>query len=471
MASKDKVAAAANQEVEVSLYEAQKKIYPRSVTGVFAKWRWFFVFATQLFFYGMPWLQWGDRQAMLFDLDTRRFYIFGLVLYPQDVIYLAGILIISAMLLFLFTAVAGRQWCGYTCPQTVYTEIYLWIERKFEGDRSARLRLDASPMSLNKFWRKTGKQLAWIAVGLWTGFTFVGYFTPIRELTASLAAFSLGGWEIFWIGFYSAFLYMMAGFMREQMCKYLCPYARFQGVMFDPDTLIIAYDTERGEARGARAKGADHHAKELGDCVDCGICVQVCPTGIDIRNGLQNECIGCAACIDACDTVMDKMEYPRGLIRYSTENGVSKRYSPKEIMRRAFRPRVIIYAAVLILLTGLTAWLLAVRVPLKLNVLRDHGSLSREADDGSVENIYELKVLNTGDQTRTFRMTVEGIEGIHLNGKDMVTVSGGGIGSETVVATVAPDSAKSGANPITFRIQDINEPAVAVTEKSKFWMP
>ena len=447
------------------------KVYPRSISGTFARWRWVFVWLTQIVFYGLCWLPWHGRQAILLDIDKRKFYFFDLVLWPQDTIYLVLLMVLGALALFLFTAVAGRLWCGYTCPQTVYTEIFLWFEKRIEGERPQRIKLDAAPWTARKLRLKAAKHATWILFSLWTGFTFVGYFTPIRELAHDLLSLTPGAWSAFWVGFYAFATYGNAGFLREQMCRQICPYARFQFVMFDPDTLIIAYDTERGETRGARAKGADHHAQGLGDCVDCGICVQVCPTGIDIRNGLQNECIGCAACIDACDTVMDKMEYPRGLIRYSTENGVSKRYSPKEIMRRAFRPRVIIYAAVLILLTGLTAWLLAVRVPLKLNVLRDHGSLSREADDGSVENIYELKVLNTGDQTRTFRMTVEGIEGIHLNGKDMVTVSGGGIGSETVVATVAPDSAKSGANPITFRIQDINEPAVAVTEKSKFWMP
>ncbi len=253
----------------ISLYQAHKKIYPRSVTGLFAKWRWFFVFLTQFVFYVTPWFQWGHRQAVLFDLGARRFYIFGLVIYPQDFIYLTGILIISAMSLFLFTAVAGRQWCGYACPQTVYTEIFMWIERKFEGDRSARMRLDQSPMSLEKILRKGGKQLGWIAVGLWTGFTFVGYFTPIRELAHLFAPWSMGPWETFWVFFYGFATYGNAGYMREQVCKYMCPYARFQSAMFDKDTLIVSYDAERGEPRGARSKKADPKAMGLGDCVDC----------------------------------------------------------------------------------------------------------------------------------------------------------------------------------------------------------
>ena len=450
------------------------KVYPRSISGVFARWRWVFVWLTQIVFYGLCWLPWHGRQAILLDISQRKFYFFDLVLWPQDTIYLVLLMVLGALALFLFTAVAGRLWCGYTCPQTVYTEIFLWFETRIEGERPQRMKLDAAPWTARKLRLKVAKHTTWILFSLWTGFTFVGYFTPIRELAGDILSLSPGGWSAFWVGFYAFATYGNAGFLREQMCRQICPYARFQFVMFDPDTLIIAYDSERGEARGARAKGVDHHAQGLGDCVDCGICVHVCPTGIDIRNGLQNECIGCAACIDACDTVMDKMDYPRGLIRYSTENGVSKRYSPKDIIRRAFRPRVIIYTTILLLLTGMTAWLLAARVPLKLNVLKDHSSLSREADDGSIENIYELKVLNTGEQTRTFRLTIEGIDGIRLNGNNLVTVTGGGIGSETVVAAVdaeSAESAKPGAHPISFRIEDIADPAVAVSEQSKFWLP
>ncbi len=323
MAGEQTSAAGSDGEI-ISLYQAQKKIYPRSVTGLFSKWRWAMVFITQIVFYGLPWLEWGQRQAVLFDLEARRFYILGLVLYPQDFIYLSGILVISALSLFLFTAVAGRQWCGYACPQTVYTEIFLWLEKLTEGDRSARLRLDASPMSLNKFTRKASKQFLWLALALWTGFTFVGYFTPIKELGMSFITAGMGPWETFWVFFYGFATYGNAGFMREQVCKYMCPYARFQSAMFDKDTLIVTYDEALGEPRGSRSKKADPKALNLGSCIDCTLCVQVCPTGIDIRKGLQYECISCAACIDACDTVMDKMSYPRGLIRYSTQNAVAQ---------------------------------------------------------------------------------------------------------------------------------------------------
>ncbi|HEX7638940.1 MAG TPA: cytochrome c oxidase accessory protein CcoG, partial [Burkholderiaceae bacterium] len=304
-------------EGEVGLYRAEKKIHPRETGGRFTRWRWALVALTQLAFYGLPWLAWHGRQAVLFDLASRRFYLFGLVLYPQDFFYLAVLLIVSAYGLFLFTAVAGRLWCGFACPQTVYTELFLWIERRFEGDRSARLRLDASPWTLDKAWRKTAKQASWIALALWTGFTFVGFFTPIRTLAHETAALSFGPWEWFWILFYGFATYGNAGWMREQVCKYMCPYARFQSAMFDRDTMIVTYDAGRGEPRGPRAKGLAHaqlRAAGKGDCIDCTMCVQVCPTGIDIRKGLQYECIGCAACVDACDAVMDKLRYPRGLI-------------------------------------------------------------------------------------------------------------------------------------------------------------
>ena len=298
--------------VEQTLYEVRRKIYPRAVTGLFAGWRWFCVLATQAVFYGVPWLTWNGRQAVLFDLAARKFYIFGLVFWPQDIVYLTVLLIISAYSLFLFTTVAGRLWCGYACPQTVYTEIFMWIERKVEGDRMARMKLDKQPVGARKVGLKAAKHGLWILLALWTGFTFVGYFTPIRPQWGEVWSGALGPWQTFWILFYGFATYGNAGWMREQVCKYMCPYARFQGVMFDPDTLVITYDAERGEPRGSRNRSADHKAKGLGDCVDCGICVQVCPTGIDIRNGLQYECIGCAACIDGCNQVMDKMGYPEG---------------------------------------------------------------------------------------------------------------------------------------------------------------
>jgi len=381
------------------------------------------------------------------------------------------LMILGALALFLFTAVAGRLWCGYSCPQTVYTEIFLWIEQAIEGDRPKRMKLDAEPWSARKFRLKTAKHSIWLIFSLWTGITFVGYFMPIHELMNDLISLSPGAWSAFWVVFYAFATYGNAGFLRDQMCRQICPYARFQFVMFDPDTLIIAYDAQRGESRGPRAKNADFKAQGLGDCVDCGICVQVCPTGIDIRNGLQNECIGCAACIDACDQVMDKMNYPRGLIRYSTENAVSRHYSPMDIVRRAVRPRIIIYAAILSLLTFATAWSLATRIPLKVNILKDRNTLSREADDGSIENIYRLQIMNTGDQTRRFRITISGSDQLRLGSDEEVTVAGGEIGIQTAIVRAESGSIPSGASTVTFSVADIADESVAVKEESKFWMP
>ena len=457
--------------VEDALYEVRKRIYPRSVSGAFATWRWILVWFTQILFYGLCWLDWNGRQAVLFHLVERKFYIFGWVFWPQDVFFLALILIISAFALFLFTAVAGRLWCGYACPQTVYTEIFMWIEEKIEGDRSKRMKLDEQPMSGRKFRIKATKQFAWIAFALWTGFTFVGYFTPVRELTQSIASWSLGPWETFWIFFYGFATYGNAGYMREQVCKYMCPYARFQGVMFDPDTLIITYDAERGDPRGARNKKLDYKSAGLGDCVDCGICVQVCPTGIDIRKGLQYECIGCAACIDACDQVMDKMNYPKGLIRYSTEHAIKEHWGKKEIIAHLMRPRTFIYTGILGIVVAGFIYGLTTRIPLRVDVIRDRASLAREVEDGKIENVFRLQVMNTAEETRRFALGVSGLSGIEL-GSDAVVEVPAATTKGVVVRVLAPgDAGKTGSNPIFFEIKAINHEEVFVREKTTFLLP
>ena len=457
-------------EVIVSLYQAQKKIYPRSVSGLFSRWRWGLVLLTQLVFYGLPWLEWGQRQAVLFDLGTRRFYIFGLVLYPQDFIYLSGILVISALSLFLFTAVAGRQWCGYACPQTVYTEIFLWLEKLTEGDRSARLRLDASPMSLNKVARKASKQFLWVTLALWTGFTFVGYFTPIKDLGVSFLTAGMGPWETFWVFFYGFATYGNAGYMREQVCKYMCPYARFQSAMFDKDTLIVTYDEARGEPRGARSRKADPKALNLGSCVDCTLCVQVCPTGIDIRKGLQYECISCAACIDVCDTVMDKMGYPRGLIRYSTENAMTQGWNRSQLLRRVFRPRVLVYTAILSAVTIAMFTSLALRTPFKVDVVRDRASLARIVSGGKIENVYRLQVMNATESKQDYRITVQGLPGLVLASESMITVDATQSRWVPVRLELPYEGASAGSHAIHFEIEAVNSPG-RVSEKSVFLVP
>ncbi|TLD46089.1 MAG: putative electron transport protein YccM [Accumulibacter sp.] len=453
------------------LYEKHRTVYARSTTGLFNNWRWAMVLLTQVLFYGLCWLDWGSRQAVLFHIEERRFYIFGLVFWPQDVIYLAILLVISAYGLFLVTAVGGRLFCGYACPQTVYTEILMWIERRIEGERPARMKLDAQPMDARKFRLKFVKHALWLLVALWTGITFVGYFTPIKELLPAIASFALGPWEAFWIFFYAAFLYMMAGFLREQVCKYMCPYARFQGVMFDPDTLIISYDPERGEPRGARRKAAAAKASPLGDCVDCSICVQVCPTGIDIRNGLQLECIACAACIDACDQVMDKVGSPRGLIRYSTENALAQHYSPRQMAAHLLRPRTLLYTSILLAIILATVWSLAHRVPLKVDVLRDRSTLSREADDGRIENVFSLHISNTGESAHRFVVSVSGLEGVEIVGESSVEVPAASSKTFLLSARVDPGVGKKGSNVVHFDIRAENDPQIAVREKTSFYLP
>jgi cytochrome c oxidase accessory protein FixG len=438
---------------EQSLYEVRQKIYPRAVHGVFAWLRWGAVWATQLVFYGAAWLTWNDRQAVLFDIVHRKFYLFGLVFWPQDVIYLAVLLIIAALSLFLFTAVAGRIWCGYACPQTVYTEIFMWIERVIEGDRNARMRLDKLPLA-KRLPRKVAKHGAWIAVALWTGFTFVGYVTPIRELWGEVLSLSTGPWESFWIVFYGFATYGNAGWMREQVCKYMCPYARFQSAMFDKDTLIITYDEGRGEPRG---KGAGK-----GDCVDCGICVQACPTGIDIRDGLQYECIGCAACIDGCDQVMDKVGRPRGLIRYSTTHAL------EGTPTRVLRPRVLVYGFVLAAITAAAAVSLYVRVPLKLDVIRDRAAIAREVEGGLIENIYRLQVMNTAEEPRAFALSVSGLPGIQLAEEPTIGVGAATSRVVPVKVRVPADAVKPGAHKIEFELRALGREHVKVEERSVF---
>jgi cytochrome c oxidase accessory protein FixG len=392
-----------------SYYAAHQKVYPREVRGLFSTLRGGTVWVLLGLFYALPWLEWGDRQAILFDLPARRFHLFGLTLWPQDFIFLAWLLVIAALSLFFFTAVAGRLWCGYACPQTVWTEVFLWMERVTEGDRAQRMKLDAAPWNAAKFARKTAKQVLWVAFALWTGFTFVGFFTPVHDLATRSLTLSLGGWETFWALFYGFATYGNAGFLREQVCKYMCPYARFQSAMFDRDTLVITYDAARGEPRGGRRRGTDPRVAGLGDCTDCTLCVQACPTGIDIRNGLQYECIACAACIDACNGVMDKMGYPRGLVRYDTQHALEHSAS------RVLRPRIIVYGALLLLLVAGFVAALALRKPLALDALHDRNTLYRTLESGEIENVYLLKIMNKAEVARSFAVTLRESDGFRLD--------------------------------------------------------
>ena len=498
-----------------SLYVSERKVYPRDVSGRFNRLRVAAVFWLLGMFYLFPWLQWDGRQAVLFDLPARKFYVFGLVFWPQDFLFLAMLLIIAALALFFFTALAGRLWCGYACPQTVWTEVFLWMERWTEGDRSRRMKLDAGPWNREKILRKGSKHLLWLLFALWTGFTFVGFFTPITDLASRLVPFAWGGWETFWVLFYALATWGNAGVLREQVCKYMCPYARFQSAMFDRNTLIIAYDPMRGEPRGPRKRGLGSvlerargllsketaydyvfragkhpsaasqaaHAKgtitwdgdlgdvaplpkfapeELGDCIDCTICVQVCPTGIDIRNGLQYECIACGACIDACNDVMGKMGYPRGLIRYTTQNAIDGKPS------KVLRPRIFVYGTILLALVAAWGWGVFNRDVLIAEVLRDRNALYREVADGQVENSYTLKLVNKDQQSHRYVVTLaSGSPGIRLRDGDLsVSAAPEEVLSLAVTAT-APATLR-GRHAVTFTVRDADSGAEKTVDTSYF---
>ena len=496
-----------------TLYASERKIYPRDVSGRFQSLRHVAVVLLLGMYYAFPWLRWDGRQAVLFDLPARKFYIFGLNFWPQDFVFLAGLLIIAGMALFFFTTLAGRIWCGYACPQTVWTEVFLWMERWTEGDRGRRMKLDAGPWNRDKILRKGSKHVLWLVFALWTGFTFVGFFTPITQLAAR-SPLEWGGWEQFWVLFYALATWGNAGFLREQVCKYMCPYARFQSAMFDRNTLIIAYDPMRGEPRGPRKRGlgsvlergrglldqalaydyvfrAAHHpgaadaavlardgmaftdpglkaeplasfqAQELGDCIDCTICVQVCPTGIDIRNGLQYECIACGACVDACDEVMDKMGYPRGLIRNSTQNAIDGKKT------RIIRPRIVIYGLLLLALCIGWAWGVTHRSPMIAEVLRDRNALYQVVANGRVENSYTLKIINKTVEPKSYRIGVVAGSGIELVGGVQVVPAAAEEVLDVPLTLSAPASTR-GIHAVRFDIEAIDASASKSVDSNFF---
>jgi len=455
-----------------SYYEARRKIYPRETDGRFQRLRNVAVWVLLGLYYVLPWIPWDGRQSVLFDLPARKFYVFGLVFWPQDFFYLTWLLIILGLSLFFFTALAGRLFCGYACPQTVWTEVFLWVERKCEGDRNRRIKLDKAPWSGEKLLRKGGKHLAWVALALWTGFTFVGFFTPIHALWGKVTHFATGPWETFWVLFYSFATWGNAGFMREQVCKYMCPYARFQSAMFDRDTLIIAYDNGRGEPRGARARSVDPRAKGLGDCIDCLACVQVCPTGIDIREGLQYECIACAACIDACDAVMDKMSYPRGLVRYTSQHAM------EGATAHVVRPRMLVYGVLLAALVIGFFVSISLRTPVGLDVMRDRNALYRTLPDGSIENVYLLRILNKDTAPHVYVLTASGLPGLSVETGESGTqgdgsrheVGPGEVYSLPVRVRVPPGEA-SGSHGIRFEVQAADAPRLKAGREARFLGP
>jgi cytochrome c oxidase accessory protein FixG len=450
---------------EIDLYQRREKIYTRDIQGKFQKIRAYTGWPLLLGYLILPWLNWGDRQSVLFDLPERKFHILSVTFWPQDFMILGWLLIIAAFGLFLFTTLFGRVWCGYSCPQTVWTSIFMWIEQKAEGSRNQRIKLDKQPWSANKLCRKSLKHGLWIAFALLTAFTFVGYFTPIRQLVPDLLTLDAHPWALFWVAFFTGATYMNAGWLREQVCMYMCPYARFQGAMFDANTLIVSYDKARGENRGSRKKDADYKSEGLGDCIDCELCVQVCPTGIDIRDGLQADCIGCALCIDACNSIMDKMDYPRDLVSYTTENHL------KGKPEKFWRPKSIGYMATFSIMIMMVIVYLVQRTPLELEVLRDRGSLYQQTNAGNIENIYTLKILNMDKTDQHFQIGIEGLSGAKIIGDTRILVSSGEVYELPLRVSAARDGLAKNNSVIRFTAQSEENQALSASHESRFLAP
>ncbi len=454
-----------DDEIYRDLYASSGKIYNRSIKGRYQRLRRYTGWPLMLAFLLTPWLNWGDRQSVLFDLPDRMFYVFGLTFFPQDGILLAIALIIAAFTLFTVTNLVGRVWCGFTCPQTVWTMMFMWVEHKTEGDRSARIRLDKAPWSVQKFTKKFAKHTGWTLLSLATAITFVGYFAPIRELVPDLATLEAHRWAIFWVLFFTVMTYMNAGYLREQVCMYMCPYARFQSVMYDVDTMVVSYDEGRGEPRGAGKRKEDSN---LGDCVDCTWCVQVCPVNIDIREGLQYECINCGLCVDACNDIMDKVDKPRGLIRFTTQHELEGGKT------HIVRPRFIGYlVAVLVMIIGFGSVIYS-RVPVQLDALRDRNVLYRENFDGNIENVYTLKLVNMNQQDYHFKLTVSGeypVKLIQDDDYDSILVKAGEVLAMPVRLEVDPYEVEKRGSDVVFRIEAVDNPEMAADRKSRIIVP
>lgn len=449
----------------VNLYESEEKVYTRRIAGYFQRLRRYVSAPLMLGFLLMPWLVIDGRPAMLFDLPARQFNILWITFSPQDGVYLAWLLIIAAFLLFTVTVMVGRVWCGFTCPQTVWTQMFMWAEFVCEGDRNKRIKLDSQKFSAEKAVRKASKHAIWVAIALATGMTFVGYFTPIRDLALGFFTFDLDLTAAFWVLFFTGATYGNAGFMREQVCKYMCPYARFQSVMYDQDTLAVWYNKERGEQRGPRKPNEDYKAQGLGDCIDCSWCVQVCPVNIDIREGLQAECIDCGLCIDACDSVMEKMNYPLGLISFTTEGAVDK----KKV--KILRPRVLGYGFVLLVMVATFVYSLSVRMPLVVEIIRDRGTQMYRITDGEVSNVYNLKLENLDRKTHVYDVSVSGDFTFEIRGYKAPPVLEGEILNIPVRVITKRSELKGEKNTITFKVVARENPEVVVLRSTSFIGP
>ncbi|MDC9720728.1 MAG: cytochrome c oxidase accessory protein CcoG [Gammaproteobacteria bacterium] len=453
----------------VDLYAKREAIHVRAYKGFYRNLRVLAAWPLLLAYFLTPFITWGNRQAIWFDLPQRQFHIFGLTFWPQDFALLSGLLILAAFVLFFVTVFAGRIWCGYSCPQTVFTYVFMRAERLAEGNRNARIKLDSEPMSFTKFRKKALKHFLWLMISAATALAFVGYFTPIRELIPLIYNFNLGLWEAWWLAFFLAATYINAGWMREQVCTYMCPYARFQSVMFDSNTLIVTYDEKRGEPRGKGSRKeqiTDEQTGEvLGDCVDCGVCVTVCPVGIDIRDGLQYECISCAACVDACNEVMLRINKPTGLIRYATENVIQGN------QYRLVSPRLIGYAIAVCAIAGLLALQLFNRHPLEVNLIRDRQALYRDIGSGVIENTYYLKISNKGQQHVTVSVGLTGIDYYTYTGPSEVYLEANTIAESIISIRMHVNNIELPNTPITFSVKSSSYGDLVMTQESRFIAP
>jgi cytochrome c oxidase accessory protein FixG len=449
----------------IQFYKQHEKVYPRETKGFFQRLRNITLLVLLGIYYFTPWIMWNGRQAILFDLPARKFHIFGLTMWPQDFFFLTLLLIMAGLSLFFFTALAGRLWCGYACPQTVWTDAFIWMERLVEGSRAQQMKLTKSPWTPEKIRKRVLKQVMWVSFSLWTGFTFVGYFTPIKELASVLWTFDASFWQLFWVLFYGFATYGNAGFLREQVCKYMCPYARFQSAMFDKDTLVIAYDEARGEPR-MKGKKRNENADKAGDCIDCGLCVQVCPTGIDIRNGLQYECIACAACIDVCNEVMDSVGKPHNLVQYTTEATTEGRKT------KILRLRIVIYASLLGALAIGFLIALMMRSSVQMDILRDRNALYKVISGNQIENTYNLKVMNKSHVDQRYQLVIEGLRDAKVEMVNDRVVKAGEIANITVQVTVPKDKLVAASQTVHLKLSELEgDSPDSITEETRFFGP
>ncbi|MGR5363929.1 cytochrome c oxidase accessory protein CcoG [Vibrio barjaei] len=432
-------------------FNPSNRIYVRESKGTFQKLRRYGGWFLLLLFALVPWIPYGERQAVLLDIGNQQFNFFGTTLYPQDLTLLALLFMVAAFGLFFITTFLGRVWCGYLCPQTVWTFMYIWFEEKLEGSANKRRKQDSGKLSPNLIMRKGLKHVAWLAIALATGFTFTGYFVPIGALVSDFFTFNASFWPVFWVLFFAGCTYANAGWMRSIMCIHMCPYARFQSAMFDKDTFIVGYNSQRGETRGPRSRKADPKKLGLGDCIDCDLCVQVCPTGIDIRDGLQYECINCGACIDACDKTMDRMGYEKGLISYTTEHRLSGKHT------KVMRPKLLGYGSVLLVMIALFFVQISAVDPAGLSVLRDRNQLFRVNSDGLVENTYTLKVINKTQQEQQYTLSVSGLENATWYGRQTISVEPGEVFNLPISLGADPEQLSSPVSTIQFILSDSND--------------